>query len=370
MAKKTKDKADEKSPAPVSLKERVAAKIIKRAELDKKRESSLVKGYFERGRVSSGVYAVDKALDGLCFSYFYEWFGAQSSSKSTSAQRALGEVNNINYDTGLYDPFKTNPSGTLYIDLERTYDPAWSKKVGLDPELDVNDVEYIGGGDNVGDAVLDYINSDLYSGIVIDSVEAMFPAKVLEGEMEMNDQGLRARTLYKAIRKWNDALAKACHRNRGAIWRVPFVILLNQAQLKMMTMHPTTTTPGGNAPKFYAGARVQFGKRRIDNDKKVGYGLQNIVGEVIKSKLGSNVGKTFDYMMATRELDDLAAGQVDNAKTMLKDLKDYDLITKTKDGVEIFGETYRIQQDFKDKIYAEPEFEREVWFKLLEVVNK
>jgi len=289
---------------------------------------------------------------------------------TSSALRALGQVNLINWETGKYDFTMENPCGTMVIDLENSFEAPWARNVGYDEDLDENDVIQVVGGENVGDMVLDAINSDIYSAILIDSFESMMPLKLTEENMETNEQGRRAQLLAKCFRKWIPALVKAHKRNKDTPWRVPAIIYLNHAIEKMMVLHLEWTIPGGNSQRFYASIEMIMSKIAYNNESKKEFGLGTIKGVVEKNKCTGPRGTIFTYDMALKDLEDMSVGQVDNAKTMLKDLKDYDLVTKTADGYEIFGEVYRVQSDFKDKIYADSTFEKEVWQKLLKELNK
>jgi RecA/RadA recombinase len=353
----------------MDLEERLALKESLQNKQDKKHGEHIVRNaIFPKTKVSTGIYTLDREIGGFSFSYFYEIAGKESSGKSSLVQRALGSVNRINHETGLFDDSYTNPCGVAYVDAERTFDPDWAIKLDFPYDLPVNTIEYIGGGDIIGDTVLDYINSNLYSAIVIDSAESMFPVSVLEGDMSTNEQGLRAKILYRCLRKWNNALAVSCRRNRGSLWRVPFIILINHSQLKMMTIYPEYITPGGGGPKYYAGMRIQLNRKKIKNDTTSEFGLMSMTGEVIKSKLGSDVGSTFSYDMAIKDTDNLAMGEIDNVKELMKDIDKYEIMERLKAGkVSVFGEEFKNQKALKEKMYAEPDFQEKVWKEAIKI---
>lgn len=353
---------------------RAENRAANKAERKEKLKDFIVEGSTPLHLFSTGVYEVDKKLHGgLPFGRCIGWYGKTSTAKTSSVLRALGEVNNINYDTGEYDLNHDNPCGTLFVDLENSFDPIWAKKLGYDEELPENEVTKVIGGENVGDTVTDAINSDLYSAIAVDSFEGMMPLVILDEGLETNEQGRRAQLLAKCFRKWIPALVKAAARHREHPWRVPALIYLNHANEKMFVTHHEWVIPGGNSQRFYASIEIIMSKIAYKNDTVKEHGVGTIKGITDKNKVTGPRGMVFTYNMALKDLEHLDAGQVDNAASILTDVKAYGLmeaLPKGKNKVKAFGQEYRIQKDFKDKLYAEPDFEREVWQKLLEISKK
>jgi len=312
---------------------------------------------------------MDRAVVGIPAGKILEIYGKESSFKTTTALRIASEVNKVNYETGQLDVHHEDPCGVCFIDLEQSFEENWARNLGFDASLEVNDIDRVTGGDTVGDLVANYIREDLYSLIIIDSLEGMFPVTVLEGDMDTNEMGLRAKTIYKAVRKWLPALGESAARNIDTPWRVPTIIGLNHMQEKPMTMYPEFTTPGGNAFKFYSSMRIQMSKIRIQNDTKKDFGRGSVKGTIVKNKITGAAGRIFEYEMALKDLDDLAVGEIDNVKSVFKDAKDFGLLEKTDNGYSLMGEEFRVQKDITQKMYAEPEYLKRVWDKMIEVVN-
>jgi len=59
---------------------------------------------------------------------------------------------------------------------------------------------------------------------------------------------------------------------------------------------------------------------------------------------------------------------IDNVGTLYKDAKK--MMTKTKDGYELFGHEFRVQNDLKDRLRAEPEFEHEIMQKVVSKIRE
>ena len=77
----------------------------------------------------------------------------------------------------------------------------------------------------------------------------MTPKSTYESNKVSDRVGALAGVMSSAMRKLNALLGPA----RAT------VMLLNQVRVKMGVMFgDNTTTPGGNAPKFYASVRLQF----------------------------------------------------------------------------------------------------------------
>ena len=76
-----------------SREDRAAQREEFRAEKKKKMNEMLVDYSTPIHLFSTGVYACDRALGGgLPFGKFIGWYGEQSTGKTTSALRALGEI--------------------------------------------------------------------------------------------------------------------------------------------------------------------------------------------------------------------------------------------------------------------------------------
>jgi recombination protein RecA len=294
-----------------------------------------------------------------------------ANHNTSLALKAAGEINKINYETGAMDLSYENPCSALFLDLENSFDTVWAKKLGFDRDNYGNDVDEISGGDVASDVVCDYIRDDAYSMIIVDSLDSFFPATVLESDMETNDVGLRAKTLYRGLRRWQTALMHSYKRNKDTPWRVPCILMLNHASPIFMDTYGRTESPGGGAPKFYSCIRISMSKYKIEEDtgkKSSDHGIGKMKAVIKKNKVTGPAGKIGEWTMALTDLEHLSAGEVDNVKSMFADLEPFGLLTRTKKGVMLFDKEYTTQKELKLKMYAEPEFLEEIRLELMQKV--
>ncbi|MBR2189369.1 MAG: DNA recombination/repair protein RecA, partial [Eubacterium sp.] len=111
--------------------------------------------------------------------------------------------------------------------------------------------------------------------IIVDSVAALVPKAVIDGDMGDSHVGLQARMMSQACRKLTAAISKTnC-----------IVVFINQLREKVGIMfgNPETTT-GGRALKFYSSIRLDV--RRIETLKKSGEMIGNRTRvKVVKNKV-------------------------------------------------------------------------------------
>lgn len=354
-----------------TFEDRQALKLAKRQELMKK-NALFNESDYKKHLYSTGSYILDSNLyGGLPFGKPIEIFGPESSGKTSLTFKMAEQVNRINYDSGELDLEYSNPCSVAFIDLEHAFDHEWAFNLGFDPDNYGNNVDSIIGGDTVGDIVKDYIDSDMYSMIIIDSLDSMFPVKVLEEDMETNDIGLRAKTLYRAMRKWIVSLAKSYKRHPQAPWRCPSIVMLNHSQPIMMDLYGREESPGGKSVKFYSVVRLKMSGLKIENDSSKDHGVGRFKATVIKNKISGPAGMTAEWNMALKELENLEVGQIDNVKDIFADIRRIGAIEKLSGSkVTIFGEEYPTQKAFKEKMYEDPEFMKQIWDKMTIEVNK
>ncbi|MDP3173068.1 MAG: recombinase RecA, partial [Phenylobacterium sp.] len=210
--------------------------------------------------VSTGSLGLDLALGigGLPKGRVVEIYGPESSGKTTLALHVVAEIQKA--------------GGTAaFVDAEHALDPSYAHKLG------VNLDDLLVSQPDTGEQALEITDTLVRSGavdiIVIDSVAALTPRAVIEGEMGDSLPGLQARLMSQALRKLTASISKSR----------TMVIFINQIRMKIGVMYgsPETTT-GGNALKFYASVRLDI--RRIGSIKKG----DEVVGNETRVKIVKN----------------------------------------------------------------------------------
>jgi recombination protein RecA len=191
--------------------------------------------------IPTGAIALDLALGigGLPRGRVTEIYGPESSGKTTLC---LHVIANAQRRGGI----------CAIVDAEHALDPGYAERLG------VNVNELLISQPDTGEQALEIVEMLVRSGavevIVVESVAAIVPRAVIEGEMGDAHVGLQARLMSQALRK----LTGAINNSKTA------VIFTNQLREKVGVMFGSPeTTPGGRALKFYASIRLDI--RRIDS---------------------------------------------------------------------------------------------------------
>ena len=210
--------------------------------------------------IPTGSLALDAALGigGVPKGRIIEIYGPESSGKTTLALHILAEAQKMGGEVA-------------FVDAEHALDPVYAAALGVDTD------NLLVSQPDTGEQALEITDALVRSGavdaVVVDSVAALVPKQVIEGEMGDTFVGLQARLMSQALRKLAGTIAKTnC-----------VVIFINQLRMKIGVMYgnPETTT-GGNALKFYASVRLDV--RRVESLKEGG----NVVGNKTRVKVVKN----------------------------------------------------------------------------------
>ena len=200
----------------------------------------------EYTRFSTGALGMDYPLyGGLPYGRICVYSGQAHSGKTTAACCELAAYQRENPD-----------KVCIYVDVEHSLDIQHQVRMN---HIDQDKMYYFNpttlSGEQILDAVIELQKADDVGLIVIDSIPALLPAKVLENDLskDMGKQGTIAKTLHKFL------IAMSSMVNaKGNV-----LILINQVRVKDVLYNgaPVYSEPGGDAPKYYSSVSVRFGKR-------------------------------------------------------------------------------------------------------------
>lgn len=198
--------------------------------------------------VSSGSLGLDIALGGgYAKGRIIELFGWESSGKSTLALHLSAEVQKLG-------------KKVVYVDMENALDVYYAEAVGVNISFE-EDSNFIlsqpDDGETAMEIVREFLKSEEVGLIVIDSVSALLPKAVINGEAGDSKIGLQARLMSSML----PTLLKGAQKS-GCI-----VLFINQLREKIGVMFGNPqTTMGGKALGFYASQRLEVARSGQEKD--------------------------------------------------------------------------------------------------------
>lgn len=262
---------------------------------------------------SSGVYRLDFALGGgFPRNRITEIRGPFSSGKTTVALMSIAKFQQ-----------ESAKGLAAYIDLERTFDPAYAQSLGCD--LDRILLVSPDSGEQSVDIVNDLTDFDEDLWMILDSIAALVPTAEIEGSMDDQFMGLQARLVNRAMRV-------ATARMKSSLYEVDAptttLICLNQLREKIGVMFGNPeTTPGGKGKDFYYSVMTCFrnpASEKITVDKTVnGIKRKVQVGQchnftVNKNKTGASQYEEGSFTYYTKPFRHYKAYDVDNDAALLE----------------------------------------------------
>ena len=210
--------------------------------------------------ITTGSLKIDVAtgIGGIPRGRITEIYGGESSGKTSLSLQSAANC-------------QKNGGAVLYIDAENALDPSYAKALGVVLE----DITFA--QPDTAEESLTIAKNGLESGvfdlIVIDSVAALVPRAVLEGDIGDAHVGVLARLMSANLPK----IARAAAVSNTAI------IMVNQTRSKIgISYGDPTTTSGGVALKFYASMRIQTSRSTLRKDG------EEVLGNTVKVKVVKN----------------------------------------------------------------------------------
>lgn len=246
------------------------ADIIKKRQKDWNCDNLLSSAHAERGKkIPLSAPLMNYSLyGGVPRGKITEFYGEPSGGKSTTAvdvcknaidvfkqehqeeiARLQAEIQKGNKGkiSDLDDLVERGPKKVLYWDLEHSFDGAWAKTLGINPdEIDILQPPDVVAED-ILETMLDICETGEVGLMVMDSLPSLVPRSELEKKIGERTVAALAGILSVFFRKLVPLLTR---------YDVTFLVI-NQIRDNMDNPY-VVKTPGGNAPKFYASLRIYF----------------------------------------------------------------------------------------------------------------
>lgn len=271
--------------------------------------------------LTTGNLAIDwqTGVGGLPAGRITELYGLEASGKTTTALQTAGQ---LQADIKARD----SDERIIYLDFEHALDGDYAAGLGIDfdhPSFIPLQPDYFEQGAN---AALQLIETGKVRMVIFDSVAAMAPRRLKEGEFDQATIQMHRAKLMSSL----------CQTMVGMLheFHTAAVFVNHKMESVEMTgrpgLPPKVTTPGGKGLKFYASLRLEFDlagaiKHKVD-DFLTGEEVNQLAGnrvyvKCVKNKVGQP-GRTV-------ELRSRFGVGFDNAWTALQILMARKLITKS-----------------------------------------
>jgi recombination protein RecA len=222
--------------------------------------------------ISTGCLSLDAAtgIGGFARGRVYEVYGPNSSGKSTLALSVVMQA-------------LLRDMTIVYIDAEHALDPKLVRNMGNQVGVDADKIKLVQAytGDDNLQITEDLIKTNEVDVVVVDSISALLPNAMAEGEIGDNYIGQLARLMSKACNK----LTPVVNRTNTLL------IFVNQTRHDIGKWGDSRTPTGGEAVPFYATGRIKIEggeskSSRIINDEGIVIGHESSF-LVVKNKLSA-----------------------------------------------------------------------------------
>lgn len=193
----------------------------------------------------SGLLCLDHAIGvrGFPRGRIAEIYGPEAAGKSTLALSIIAETQR----QGGYCAF---------VDAEHALSPSFAQLIGVNTDtLYYSQPDY---GEQGLQVMEELIASSMFDVVALDSVAALTPRTMVEGNINDKNVAYAAQMMAKALQRMTSIISKT----------KTVAIFINQLREKPMTLFGSPEyTPGGRALKFYASLRIDVKKHNVELEK-------------------------------------------------------------------------------------------------------
>lgn len=269
--------------------------------------------------IETGIFLLDLALlGGLQESRVNQFHGWEAAGKTTLVARSIAAAQR-----------KYPDMAVAFVDAEGTLDPVWAASHGVDTSED----RFVYFQPETGEECIDVLEASIRAketcAVVLDSIPAIVPSKMIERSAEDPTMAVRAQLMGVACSKIIAALSK--ERGRG---HNPTIILTNQWRRKVgFVMGDNRILPGGDQIRYMCSVMVEAKKssKVIKGEDKYGhevtlanehaFDIDKLKGPASLRQGEFRMVCSDDYKMSDADKDmpdiQLPAGTIDEFKTVI-----------------------------------------------------
>ena len=232
---------------------------------------------------------------------------------------------------------KPEPMRVVWLDAEGSYQTPWAERLGM-----LSDHTYVIRPD-FAEQSIDIADMAIRSGecdlLVVDSVAALTPSAEIEESTEKWQQGLQARLMNKAMRKWVSA-QNAVGQERAV---TPTIILINQIRLKVGIVYGNPeTSPGGKGIDFASSVICKVKRKGFIETKEGGAPFGQDIEVVFQKNKTAPPNRSCLFSIFFRDNGTYSAGATNVGEQMLA-IAEYWGIVKRAGAWYIFDEETKKQ---------------------------
>jgi recombination protein RecA len=297
--------------------------------------------------IPTGIPGLDFALGvgGLVLGRVGMYWGPEGAGKSTAAMAAIASAQ------------RTYPNRAVgLIDMEQSFDAKWAVTLGVDLETPLK-FFYLRpeSSEDVADAIKKWVNSGLFSLIVVDSIGGMIAKTEMEKDADESAMGKNPQVITRMVKMSAVVAAK----NNTSI------LLINQVRAIVGGMRPGDTYAGPKALRHVQSQRVKFSRTGTptltikEGDSVVEVGKE-FRAKVERSKVAAVDGKQASFMVLSQSTDKWGPAGLDNADSVRALAELLGLVQKKGshflvpdgqvNGKDAFKEYLRAHPDYADSL--------------------